>query len=195
MSVELSPGEEIGLGTVDDGGPSVIRMGLGWRALRRPRGFLGRMFDSRPDIDLDASAVLFAGERAADVVYFKKLTSDDGSVTHTGDSTTGGAGEEDDESIEVDLRRVPREIDQIVFTVSSFTGQRFTRVRDAFCRVVDGATGTELARFTLAGGGASTARIMAKVRREGAGWRMTALGAPASGRTFQDLLPAIRPHL
>ncbi|RBM08152.1 TerD family protein [Streptomyces sp. PT12] len=195
MSVELSRGEEIGLGAVDDGGPSVIRMGLGWRALRRPRGFLGRMFDSRPDIDLDASAVLFAGERAQDVVYFKKLTSDDGSVSHTGDSTIGGAGQEDDESIEVDLGRVPPEIDQIVFTVSSFTGQRFTRVRDAFCRVVDAATGTELARFTLAGGGASTAQIMAKVRREGAGWRMTALGAPASGRTFQDLLPAIRPHL
>jgi tellurium resistance protein TerZ len=36
---------------------------------------------------------------------------------------------------------------------------------------------------------------MAKVKREGSGWQMTAIGASATGRTFQDLLPSIVPHL
>ncbi|WP_049564174.1 TerD family protein [Streptomyces sp. SBT349] len=195
MGVELAQGEEFSVQDSEGGGLSLIRMGLGWRALERGDGFLSKMFDSRRDIDLDASAVLFAGESAEDVVYFKKLTSDDGSVTHSGDSLTGGAGHEDDESITVDLRRVPERIDQIVFTVNSFTGRRFSQVRDAFCRLVDAATGEELARYTLTGGGAWTGQVMAKVRRRGAGWQMTAIGAPTSGRTIQDLLPAIRPHL
>jgi tellurium resistance protein TerZ len=36
---------------------------------------------------------------------------------------------------------------------------------------------------------------MAKVSRDGAGWAMTAIGNPASGRTFHDLLPAITAFL
>lgn len=36
---------------------------------------------------------------------------------------------------------------------------------------------------------------MAKVRRGAGGWEMKAIGEPATGRTFQDLLPAIKPYL
>ncbi|MDT0344730.1 TerD family protein [Streptomyces litchfieldiae] len=193
MAVNLVRGQTIGLGGPDGAGPSTIRMGLGWKSVRH--GFLGTLLRGGRDLDLDASALLFAGDHAEDVVYFRKLTSDDGSVVHSGDSLTGSRGQEDDEAIVVDLRRVPPRIDQVVFTVSSFMGQRFSDVRNAFCRLVDESTGVELARYTLAGGGDSTAQIMAKVRRQDAGWQMTAIGAPATGRTFQDLLSAIRPHL
>nr|WP_078935150.1 TerD family protein [Streptomyces europaeiscabiei] len=106
-----------------------------------------------------------------------------------------GGTSADDESILVDLQRVPVHIDQIVFTVNSFTGQAFQDVQNAFCRLVDEADGQELARYTLDGGGQHTAQIMAKAHRAGASWRMTAIGAPAHGRTFQDLMPAILPHL
>ena len=101
----------------------------------------------------------------------------------------------DDESILVDLEQVPARIDQIVFTVNSFTGQTFQEVQNAFCRLVDETNGEELARYTLDGGGQYTAQIMAKVHRSASGWRMTALGSAANGRTFQDLMPAILPHL
>lgn len=195
MSVNLSQGQSITLTTSDGGELTTVRMGLGWKGVRRPPGLFARMLGRRGMVDLDASAVLFAGERLEDVVYFRKLASDDGSVTHTGDSLTGGAGEEDDESIVVDLARVPERIDQIVFTVNSFTGQTFARVDQAFCRLIDERTGRELARYTLAGGGRYTAQIMAKVRRADGGWRLTALGAPATGRTFQDLMPSIVPLL
>ena len=131
-----------------------------------------------------------------DVVFFQHLVSDDGSVRHTGDNLTGGAGSGgDDEAILVDLARVPANIDQIVFTVNSFTGQTFAEVQNAFCRLVDETTGAELARYTLTGGGNHTAQIMAKVHRTGGNWQMKAIGEPATGRTFQDLMPSIASHL
>ncbi|GAA1919032.1 TerD family protein [Streptomyces sodiiphilus] len=193
MGVNLSKGQAISLEKSGGGGLTAVRMGLGWQAIQR-KGLFGKMFGTR-EIDLDASAVMFAGQEAADVVFFQKLTSDDGSVIHTGDNLVGGQGQTDDESIVVDLSKVPEQVDQIVFTVNSFTGQTFAEVENAFCRLVDETTGEELARYTLAGGGEHTAQIMAKVHRADGGWTMTALGVPASGRTFQDLMPAIAEHL
>ncbi|MEV8363978.1 TerD family protein [Streptomyces niveus] len=193
MTVNLSKGQQISLTKSGGGELTVVRMGLGWKSAPR-KGFFARM--TAREIDLDASAVLFAGKESQDVVFFQHLTSDDGSVRHTGDNRVGGAGQGgDDESIVVDLQRVPAHVDQIVFTVNSFTGQTFEEVDNAFCRLVDETTGQELARYTLTGGGRHTAQIMAKVQRSGAGWQMTAIGAPADGRTFQDLMPAVVAHL
>jgi len=194
VSVNLSKGQRISLDKAGGGALSAVRMGLGWQAAPR-KGFLAKLAGTR-EIDLDASAVLFAGAQPVDVVFFQHLTSDDGSVRHLGDNLVGGAGAGgDDEVVLVDLERVPAHVDQIVFTVNSFTGQTFGEVQNAFCRLVDEQTGQELARYTLSGGGAYTAQIMAKLHRTGGGWQLQAIGEPASGRTFQDLLPAIAAHL
>ncbi|MEU7042516.1 TerD family protein [Streptomyces varsoviensis] len=192
MTVNLAKGQGISLKKADGGTLTAVRMGLGWQAAPR-RGLFG---SRTKEIDLDASAVLFAEGEPVDVVYFHHLVSNDGSVQHTGDNLVGGAGQGgDDEAILVDLQRVPVHVDQIVFTVNSFTGQTFAEVKNAFCRLVDETNGQELARYTLDGGGPYTAQIMAKVHRSGDGWQMTAIGVPANGRTFQDLLPAILPSL
>lgn len=193
MSVNLTKGQKISLSKSDGGSLTVVRMGLGWKSAPR-KGFLARL--TAKEIDLDASAVLFAEGKPVDVVFFQHLVSDDGSVRHTGDNRVGGAGQGgDDESVVVDLQRVPVHVDQIIFTVNSFTGQTFEEVDNAFCRLVDETTGQELARYTLTGGGRHTAQIMAKVLRSGSGWEMAAIGSPADGRTFQDLMPAIATHL
>ncbi|AZQ71081.1 MULTISPECIES: TerD family protein [Streptomyces] len=189
MTVNLSKGQGISLQKADGGTLTAVRMGLGWQAAPR-RGLFGTR---TKEIDLDASAVLFADKQPVDVAFFQQLVSKDGSVRHTGDNLVGGAGQGgDDESILVDLQRVPVHVNQIVFTVNSFTGQTFAEVRNAFCRLVDETTGQELARYTLDGGGPYTAQIMAKVHRVGNGWQMTAIGTPANGRTFQDLLAEIQ---
>ncbi|MCX5214186.1 TerD family protein [Kitasatospora sp. NBC_00240] len=193
MSVNLGKGQRISLEKAGGGALGVVRMGLGWKAAPR-KGFLAKLLPR--EIDLDASAVLFAGSKPVEVVYFQKLTSSDGSVRHSGDNLTGGAGQgADDESIVVDLQKVPAQVEQIVFTVNSFTGQTFQEVQNAFCRLVDETNGTELARYTLTGGGPYTAQIMAKVHRAGTGWQLTAIGEPAAGRTFKELLPEIAKHL
>jgi len=189
MTVSMVKGQRISLEKPGGGELSQVRMGLGWDAVTK-KGFFG---SRQQDIDLDASAVVFADGRITDVVYFGQLTSQDGSVRHTGDNRTG-AGDGDDESILVDLGRLPVHATSVVFTVSSFQGQTFDEVENAFCRLVDESTGLELARYTLTGGGAHTAMIMARVYRNGPGWKMNAIGEPTQGRTFQDMLQGITAH-
>ncbi len=192
MTISLQKGQRVSLAKRGGGSLSLVRMGLGWDAVRK-RGLFGSRSQS---IDLDASALLFdAAGGLVDAVWFRQLRSRDGSVQHTGDNLTG-AGDGDDESVLVDLARLPASITQIVFTVNSFTGQDFSQIENAFCRLVDETTNEELARYELSGSGQHNAQIMAKVGRaaEG-GWTMTAIGAIATGRTFQDLLPAVAGHL
>lgn len=88
MTVNMTKGQAISLQKSDGGTLTAVRMGLGWQAAPR-RG----LFGSRTrEIDLDASAVLFADKQPVDVVFFRHLVSDDGSVKHTGDNLVGGAG-------------------------------------------------------------------------------------------------------
>jgi tellurium resistance protein TerZ len=192
MTVNMSKGQKVSLTKRGGGSLSVVRMGLGWDAVKK-RGLFGKKSQS---IDLDASALLFdAGGSLVDAVWFRQLQSKDGSVRHTGDNLTG-EGEGDDESIVVDLGKLSPAVTQIVFTVNSFTGQDFTQIENAFCRLVDETSNEELTRYDLSGSGSHNAQSMAKVSRAGAGeWSMTAIGAIASGRTFQDLLPATVGHL
>ncbi|HEU5266863.1 MAG TPA: TerD family protein [Jatrophihabitans sp.] len=192
MTVSLTKGQTVSLEKRGGGTLRLVRMGLGWDAAKK-KGLFGRL--KSQTIDLDASALLFddAGS-LVDQVWFQQLVSKDGSVQHTGDNLTG-EGEGDDESIKVDLGSVPANVRSIVFTVNSFTGQDFSAIENAFCRLVDESTDTEIARYDLTGSGTHTAQVMAKVARDGAGWAMTAIGVTASGRTFHDLLPAIAGHL
>jgi len=189
--VSLSKGQTVSL-RKEGGTLRNVRMGLGWDAAQK-KGLFGRM--RTQTIDLDASALLFdAAGKLVDQVWFQQLTSRDGSVQHTGDNLTG-EGEGDDESIRVDLGSVPANVTALVFTVNSFTGQDFSQIENAFCRLIDESNETEIARYDLSGSGSHTAQIMAKVARDGNGWSMTAVGAATSGRTFHDLLPTIAAHL
>ena len=188
MSVSLSKGQKVSLAKRDGGSLTRVRMGLGWDAVKK-KGLFGGL--KNQSIDLDASALLFDGSgNLVDQVWFQQLRSKDGAVQHTGDNLTG-AGEGDDEAIRVDLGALPAGVASIVFTVNSFTGQDFSQIENAFCRLIDETTESEIARYDLSGSGRHNAQIMAKVTREGAGWSMTALGIPATGRTFRDLLPAL----
>ncbi|MBD2899709.1 TerD family protein [Spirillospora sp. NPDC000708] len=192
MTISLQKGQKVSLAKPGGGTLTRVRMGLGWDAVAK-KGLFGK--GKAQSIDLDASCLLFdASGNLADAVWFRQLRSKDGSVQHTGDNLTG-AGEGDDEVVNVDLQSVPANVTQLVFTVNSFTGQDFSQIENAFCRLVDETTGQEIARYDLSGAGQHNAQIMAKVSRDGDGWSMTAIGATASGRTFQHLLPAVSVHL
>jgi tellurium resistance protein TerZ len=192
MSVSLSKGQTVSLEKRGGGTLTRVRMGLGWDAVKK-RGFFGG--SKSQSIDLDASAVLYdANRRVVDQVWFQQLASRDGSIQHTGDNRTGD-GNGDDESIMVRLDRLSRNVQTLVFLVNSFTGQDFSQIENAFCRLVDETSGMEIARYDLSGAGHHTAQVMAKISRNGSGWSMTAIGKIANGRTFKDLLPAIHSSL
>jgi tellurium resistance protein TerZ len=192
MAVELTKGQKVSLAKPGGSRLTRVRMGLGWDAVQR-KGFLGKMRGG--EIDLDASCLLLdARGHLVDQVWWRQLKSKDGSIVHTGDNLTG-EGEGDDESIIVELGRVPANVQTLVFTVNSFTGENFSRVENAYCRLVDETNGTELARLTLTGSGTHTALVMAKVSRQDGGWVMGAIGAPGNGRTFQELMPLVVANL
>lgn len=189
MSVNLQKGQRISLEKEAGGTLTQVTMGLGWDAVKK-KGIFGFGGGSQ-EIDLDASAVLFdANKTPVDVVFFQRLKSKDGSIIHTGDNRTG-AGDGDDEQIICHLDRIPAEVASIVFVVNSFTGQNFSQIENAYCRVVNGTNGQEIAKYNLSCQGSHTAQIMAKVYRHDGGWKMHAIGENASGRTFEDLMPAM----
>ncbi|WP_424951637.1 TerD family protein [Deinococcus sp.] len=195
MALSLSKNQTISLEKTAGGGLRNVTMGLGWD-VAKPKGFLARLTGAGVvEIDLDASALLFdASGELLDSVWFRQLKSKDGSVLHTGDNRTG-EGDGDDEQIRVDLNRIPAGVQTIVFTVNSFLGQDFSKIENAYCRLVNDAGGAEIARFNLSAGGAHTGQVMARLYRGGGGWNMQALGTPSNGRTFQDMLPDIRGSL
>ncbi|MEE1737434.1 TerD family protein [Streptomyces sp. BE147] len=157
---------------------SQVKMGLGWEP-----AFRGK------DIDLDASVIAYGPNRNhLDSCYFGKLSILNGAVKHSGDNLTGeGAG--DDEVIVVDLGRIPAEATGLVFTVNSFTGQKFTEVAKAYCRLLDAATGEELVRFDLTGAEPQTGVMMAKLIKQFSGeWEMTAMGEFVKSRTVRGMV-------
>ncbi|MFF6831152.1 TerD family protein [Streptomyces sp. NPDC012438] len=157
---------------------SQVKMGLGWEPAYRGK-----------DIDLDASVIAYGPQRNhLDSCYFGKLTILNGSVKHSGDNLTGeGAG--DDEVITVDLGRLPAEVSGLVFTVNSFSGQKFTEVAKAYCRLLDAATGEELVRFDLTTAEPQTGVMMAKLIRQFSGeWEMTAMGEFVKSRTVRGMV-------
>jgi tellurium resistance protein TerZ len=191
MPINLQKGQKISLSKeASGGGLTKIVMGLGWDA-KKTKGFFG--FGSKDQsIDLDASCLLFdEAKQPLDVVFFRQLKSKDGSIVHTGDNRTG-EGDGDDEQIIVELSRIPATVKFIVFTVSSFTGQNFSQIENAYCRVVNGTDNQELARYNLSCSGLHTGMIMAKVYLHNGEWKMHAIGENSSGRTFQDMFPAIK---
>jgi tellurium resistance protein TerZ len=193
MTVNLQKGQKISLEKEAGGALNQVTMGLGWDAIKKG-GFFG--FGARTEsIDLDASCVMFdEANRPVDVVWFRQLKSLDGSIVHTGDNRTG-AGDGDDEQIIVDLSRVPGNVKSLVFTVNSFTGQNFSQVENAFCRLVNTANQKEVARYDLSVQGAHTAQIMARLYRHNGEWKMHAIGENGKGRTFDELLPQMTPYL
>ena len=192
MAVNLQKGQKISLEKEAGGTLTSVVMGLGWDVAKK-KGLFG--FGREQSIDLDASCFIFDdNNNPIDLVYFGQLASRDGSVQHSGDNRTG-EGDGDDEQIAVALNRIPANVKTLVFTVSNYTGQNFSQVENAYCRLVDGQTGKEIARYDLSAQGNHTAQIMAKVYRHNGEWKMHAIGENGRGETPDLLLPLIQPHL
>ena len=159
MSISLTKGEKISLEKSTGGNLTKVKMGLGWDAMVK-KGFFGKA--KSVDVDLDASCLLLdSNKNLVDTVWFAQLVSKDGSIVHTGDNLTG-EGEGDDESIIVDLNAIPATITTLIFTVNSYSGEDFTQITNAFCRLLDLSAGQEqeMAKFELTGSGQHTALIV-----------------------------------
>ncbi|NHZ83361.1 chemical-damaging agent resistance protein C [Massilia sp. CCM 8695] len=178
MAISLTKGGNVNLSKEAPGLTKMV-IGLGWDA-RSTSGV---------EFDLDGSVFLLKADgkvRAdTDMIFYNNLKSVDGSVTHSGDNRTG-AGDGDDESITVDLSRVPADIDKISVCVTIHEAlarkQNFGMVSNAFVRCINAADNTEIARFDLSEDGSTeAAMIFGEVYRHAGDWKFRAVGQGFNG--------------
>jgi tellurium resistance protein TerD len=178
MTISLAKGGNISLSGAD---PSLTKVliGLGWD----PRPTNGAEFD------LDASAFILNGNGKvrsdADFVFYNQKTSPDGSVEHAGDNRTG-QGDGDDEVIRVAFSEVSRDVQKLAITVTidqaDVRRQNFGQVSNAYIRIVNEETGTEIVRYDLSEDySVETAMVFGELYRHGAGWKFRAVGQGYSG--------------
>ena len=137
MPINLAKGQKVDL---TKGNPSLknIMVGLGWDV---------NAFDSGADFDLDAAAFMVGSNGKCptekEFVFYGNLEHTSGAIKHMGDNLTG-AGDGDDEQIQVDLTKIPANVEKVAFTVTIYDAevrrQNFGQVSNAFIHIIDEAT-------------------------------------------------------
>lgn len=178
MAISLAKGGNISLSKTDPTLKNLI-IGLGW--------------DARPtdgaDFDLDASAFLVKEDGKvrsdSDFIFYNQTKSTCGSIEHTGDNRTG-EGDGDDESVIVLLDKIPADIQRVVFTVTihdaELRKQNFGQVSQAYVRVVNKDSSSEVARYDLSEDASiETAMVFGELYKHGAEWKFKAVGQGYAG--------------
>ncbi|MCR2024777.1 TerD family protein [Anaerotruncus colihominis] len=177
MAINLSKGQKISL-SKEAPNLKVALVGLGWDI---------KQYDSGADYDLDASIFLLDANgkcaHESDFIFYNNLSAN--GVTHSGDNRTG-EGDGDDEAITIEFDKVPDYIQKIAVTVTIYDaparGQNFGQVQNAFVRLVDKQTGSELLRFDLGEDySTETAIVFAEIYRHNGEWKFSAVGSGFNG--------------
>lgn len=179
MPINLSKGQKVDL-TKGNPGLKNIMVGLGWDV---------NAFDSGAAFDLDAAAFMCGANGKCptdqDFIFYGNLEHSSASVKHMGDNLTG-EGEGDDEQIQINLANIPANIEKIAFTVTIYDAetrkQNFGQVSNAFIRIVDEATNTELIRYDLGEDfSIETAVVVGELYRNNGEWKFNAIGSGFQG--------------
>ncbi|WP_075619515.1 TerD family protein [Paenisporosarcina indica] len=177
--INLSKGQKIDLTKTNPGLTNVL-VGLGWDTNRYSGG---------EDFDLDASAFLLDSNGKAfdekSFIFYNNLSSEEGSVVHTGDNRTG-EGDGDDEQMLIKLPLVPSNVQKVAFTVTIHDAdnrsQNFGQVSNAFIRIVNEDTNEEIVRYDLGEDfSIETALVVGEIYRHNNEWKFNAIGSGFQG--------------
>lgn len=178
MAISLQKGGNVNLSKE---APTMTKMivGLGWDV----RATDGAAFD------LDAVAFVLGANgkvrKDTDFVFFNNKQNAEGSVAHGGDNRTG-AGDGDDETIVVDLTKMPADAEKVAVCVVIYDAdsrrQNFGQVSRAYVRVINDAGQQEIARYDLSEDGSTeAAMIFGEVYRYNGEWKFKAVGQGFKG--------------
>ncbi|AVZ77242.1 Tellurium resistance [Streptomyces lunaelactis] len=139
-----------------------VRVELGWR--------------SGPGVpDVDASALLLASGKVrsdADFVFYNQPAHASGAVRHEGKRP---AADSVTDEVSVDLARVEPAIERIVLAASA-DGGSFGKVPGLYIRVLDTASGAEIARYESQDATVETAFVLGELYRRQGAWKFRAVG-------------------
>lgn len=143
--VNLTKGQKVNI-TKGRTGLEKVMFGLGWDVNR---------YDGELDFDLDVSAFLLKNgkvEKDQDFVFYGNPSDPSGAAVYSGDNRTG-AGANDDETITVNLSKIPAYVDRIAFVVTIYEAetraQNFGMVSNSYIRAVDVSANEDLFRYQL----------------------------------------------
>ncbi|ARZ66263.1 TerD domain-containing protein [Streptomyces sp. HU2014] len=141
---------------------AAVRVELGWR--------------TGPGIpDVDASALLLSAGKVrsdADFVFYNQAVHSSGAVRHEGKRPAGDAVTD---ALSVDLASVEPSIETVVLAASA-DGGTFGQVPGLHIRVLDTASGAELARFDSSDATVETAYVLGELYRRQGEWKFRAVG-------------------
>jgi len=178
MAISLQKGGNVNLSKE---APTMTKMivGLGWDV----RATDGAAFD------LDAVAFVLGANgkvrKDTDFVFFNNKQNAEGSVAHAGDNRTG-AGDGDDETIVIDLTKMPADAEKVAVCVVIYDAdnrrQNFGQVSRAYVRVVNAANQQEVAKYDLSEDSSTeAAMIFGEVYRYNGEWKFKAVGQGFKG--------------
>lgn len=170
-----------------------VEVGLGWDFVKGTDPF-----------DIDASIVGFDAEwNVLDTISYKKLQGFDGSVCHCGDSPLH---EFDDDTITLNISRLPESVECFCIIVNSFTGQSFSKIRSARLRITSNTqpiaflglhkakaeqnvwkpvNGNEFSMMDCAG------FFLGMIFRIVRDWAYVSINLPTTGRSADESLPVV----
>jgi len=193
MAVKLVKGQKISLKKDDGSKLTSFCVGANWGVIEK-KGFFGT---KKIAVDLDLSAAVFDEDKdILDVIYFGKLNGGYG-IAHSGDDLVGdidGDDGLDNEVIEVNLNRLPEEIDQIVFILNSYKRQDFATIPFASIRLYEGTpsrVNNVFATYNVAKDpkfAGYVSMILGKLYKRNGEWKFAAIGEPTRDQDLKATL-------
>ncbi len=193
MSISLEKGQRISL-EKNGSGLNKVCIGINWGAIEK-KGFFGT---KKVAVDLDASIGMFDDQKTlTDVIYFGQLASKDGSITHSGDDTTGdmdGDDGLDNEIISIELNRVPANVKSVAVVLNSYSGQNFATIPFASIRLYEGTASRVdniIASYNIANEpkfNGSVSMVLGVLYRHNTEWKFRAIGEPTTDKKLEALL-------
>jgi len=185
--ITLAQGQEVIISEVGENALEHIRVGVGWDIALQGAS-----------MDVDSSVVVKSSAGyGEELIYYGNKTHPSGCVVHMGDNLVGGKYEgnidaEDSENIDVYLKKVPSDRDQLYFVLNIYCSetrhQTFRDVRNMYIRLFDGKTRRVLVEYRVDNYMASkTGMIIAKTYRRGGNWMFQAIGKSVNVSAVDEL--------
>ncbi len=171
MEIQLSKGERFNL--FPDANLHKLSVVLGWQINQNTESY-----------EIDASVFMLGEDgKIPDEKYFvfyNNVRSLDESLHHLGNHKTG-KGKADNETIELDFSKINPAITEIIFVVTiheaQAKNQSFSQIQNAFIRLYNSETDTELASYNLKNNfSQETAVEFGRLYKKNAKWRFQAVG-------------------
>jgi tellurium resistance protein TerZ len=198
MAINLQKGQRINLVKGSGSALHNICVGINWGAIEK-KGWFGGI--SKEAVDLDASCALYDDKKnVLDIIYFGKLRSSDGSISHSGDDLTGdmdGDDGLDNEIITVDFKNLNPAVTNIAFVLNSFKGQDFGTIPFASIRIYEGTptrVNEVFATFDIANGSGfagHVSMVMGVFYKKNNEWKFNAIGEPTKDKKLQDTVNTV----